>query len=52
MNFPSTPFFGDEELGPRIMPVFGNNNITDENEMNEYLQSATPAVNKLVEKKL
>ena len=52
MNYPPTSFFSDEEFGPRIMPVFSNNNITDEKEMNDYLRSATPTIDTLVNKRI
>lgn len=51
LHFPPTEFYSDELFGPRIFAVFTNKNM-NEDKSNEYLQAATPIVNKAVDKKL
>lgn len=48
MAFPKNEFFDDKLFGARIAKVFNKANMNMETS-NDYLRSATPAINKLVE---
>lgn len=48
MTFPKNEFFDDELFGGRISGVFKKANM-DIDTSNEYLQSVTPVINKMVE---